>query len=295
MTEREAKHVLTLIADGGSTKCQWILTDGTMRREFITPGVNPAIAELDAIAEAIGDSAMWDEIAKIAENGIKLRSVRYYGAGCIGGQANEKMSDAIGSLCRCDDITIASDMLGAAHAALGERKGVVCILGTGANSCSYDGEKITRNVRPLGYILGDEGSGADIGKHIVADALKGIWPDDLTNSFYEFAGADYSAIIANIYSRPRANAYLAGFAKFAAQNIGRDEIRNIVSARIEAFLRRNVLFYDEEDVANGVSFVGGVAWEFSDIVREVCSSNGVNVSTIIRRPIEGMVDYALRH
>lgn len=296
-----------LIADGGSTKCQWALSlansesigspKETERIFFETQGVNPSQMSLFQIEEILGMSPMWQSIREgaVGSKYAKVSEIRYYGAGCVGGEVNARMAEALKNLSGCSNILVASDMLGAAQAALGRERGVVAILGTGANTCSYDGSHLLRNVRPLGYILGDEGSGADIGKHVVADGLKGLWDSRLTDELYAFARADYSDIIRHIYAEPRANAYLANFAQFAAQHRERPEIKKILSERFDAFVVRNLLQYSAEELLGGVSMVGSVACEFALEIKEACQRHGIMVGKIIRRPLEGMVDYAIEN
>ncbi len=276
-----------VVADGGSTKCSWAIVsyDGGERRINIsdTCGVNPIQLNANEIETAWRADGK-DLFAEMRD----AQAIYYYGAGCIGGETNERIINAIRRLTNVADmhIEVYSDMLGAARALFGSESGVACILGTGCNSCLYDGKEIVGNVRPLGYILGDEGSGADIGKHIVADALKGMWPADLTESFYRFADADYQAIIRRIYSEPRANAYLASFTRFAAEHIERNEIEQIVKSRFRAFAERNIKLYPKEVVAGNVGFVGGVAANFEKQLREACKEAGVASDVfILRAPI----------
>ena len=279
-----------VVADGGSTKCKWAVAtvggSGTGVDVFETKGVNP----LQLSAEAI--VGLWRDEPIAATRGVDI--IIYYGAGCIGGAPNERIAEALRSLTGCGNVEVLSDMLGAARALFGSKRGIACILGTGCNSCLYDGRGIVRSVRPLGYILGDEGSGADIGKHIVADALKGLLPDDLAGRFYEFAGADYATIIERIYSQPRANAYLASFARFAADNMRDPHVRGIVRSRFEAFIRRNVSLYLRDGVNVGrVGFVGGVASQFADILRQVCEAAGLPDVDVVADPLRPMVEYHL--
>lgn len=275
-----------VIADGGSTKCRWaVVESGRVARVFETKGVNP----IQLSADAISDLWRQDADFRLAS---QVDTVFYYGAGCIGGEPDDRITTAVGELTGCADVRVFSDMLGAARALFGSSRGVACILGTGCNSCLYDGRVIVSNVRPLGYILGDEGSGADIGKHIVADALKGLLPDDLTRRFFDFAEADYHTVIKRIYAEPRANAYLASFARFAAENIERPQIHDIVSGRFAAFLRRNVALYARgAESAERVGFVGGVAAQFEPILRRVCADAGVGPVVVERDPLMSMVRY----
>lgn len=279
-----------VIADGGSTKCKWAVVSlaggGAQCQTFVTKGVNPLQLTADDIA------GLWADCADAFSAMNDAEVVHYYGAGCIGGVANGRIVEAVAKLSGVGNILVYSDMLGAARGVLGSRSGVACILGTGCNSCLYDGCDIVSNIRPLGYILGDEGSGADIGKHLVADALKGILPSALTDKFYAFAGAEYADVIRRIYNEPRANAYLASFVPFVAENLDRPEMRDLVRARFDAFLQRNVLLYGR-DALNGstVGFTGGVASQFELLLRKACQDAGLTSIVVTPDPLPGLVDY----
>lgn len=238
---------------------------------------------------------LWKGEADALEAIRGAEAVYYYGAGCIGGEADRRIAAAITSLTGVAAVAVFSDMLGAARALLGRRSGVACILGTGCNSCLYEGGDIVRNVRPLGYILGDEGSGADIGKHLVADALKGLLPRELEREFYAFADAGYSEIVRRIYSEPRANAYLASFVPFVARHIQRAEMRNLVAGRLEAFLRRNVMLYGPAALdGTVVGFTGGVAAQFEAQLRQACREVGLADVVVEADPLPGLVEYHLK-
>lgn len=279
-----------VIADGGSTKCKWAVVSlcGGQRdlATFLTSGVNPVQMSEDDIVD------LWQGASEAFCAMSGAEAVFFYGAGCIGGEANNRVAAAIGRLSGVDAVHVCSDMVGAARALLGDKGGVACILGTGCNSCLYDGAQIVRNVRPLGYILGDEGSGADIGKHLVADALKGLLPASLAVKFYSFAGAEYPDIIRHIYGEPRANAYLATFVRFVAENIDCAEMQTLVRGRFDAFLRRNVLLYGAEALCEStIGFTGGVAAQFEGILRQACIANGL-INVVVRQdPLPGLVDY----
>lgn len=272
------------VVDGGGTKCHWLVFGRGGDCDFVTPGVNPLQLTLGQIVETWASAVADAEVGDVDE-------VYYYGAGCIGGEANQKVADALRRLTRCGRAVVESDILGAARATLGREAGVACILGTGCNSCQYDGRSVVGNVRPLGYILGDEGSGADIGKHVVADALKGLLDKNMTEAFYAFAGEDYGEIVRRVYSQPRANEYLARFARFAAEHVANPAIDAIVQERFRAFLRRNVLLYPAESLTCGVSFVGGVASHFEASLRCACGEFGVGVRAVCADPARGLRRY----
>lgn len=271
---------VVIVADGGSTKCHWVIFGGGVDIDIVTEGANPVMMTAEQMLSA------WGALARVLpKRGVE--AVHYYGAGCVGGDVNERVRQALTLLSGCDNVEVQSDMLGAARATLGSAAGVAYILGTGCNSCLYDGEGITSSVRPLGYILGDEGSGADIGKHIAADALKGLLPANVTEAFFRFAEADYRGIIDRVYAQPRANAYLATFARFAAQWMSDVRVATVVRERLDMFLRRNVLLYPRQSLSGGVSFVGGIAHQFEGALRDVCAARGIEVKAVLADPVTG--------
>lgn len=280
---------VVVVADGGSTKCHWAIFGGGVDMDIVTEGVNPVMMSADQIFDLWGGA-----LAHILPQKLGIDAVHYYGAGCVGGDANERMRQALERLTGCDSIEVGSDMLGAARATLGYSAGVACILGTGCNSCLYDGRSIASSIPPLGYILGDEGSGADIGKRIVADTLKGLLPTVVTEAFFRFAGTDYRGIIDRIYSQPRANAYLATFARFAAQWMNDASVASIVQERLDMFLRRNVLLYPPKSLSGGVCFVGGVAHQFESALRGACAAYGLEVKAVVADPVAGERRYHMR-
>lgn len=270
-----------MVVDGGSTKCHWLAFGDGPDVLFASPGLNPLMLNFNEIVSRFLQAAEGREVGLVDE-------IYYYGAGCIGGEVNSKVAKALSQVFGCQSVVVYSDILGAARATLGRSSGIACILGTGCNSCHYDGENIVSNIPPLGYILGDEGSGADIGKRIVADALKGLFDNDLTSAFWKFAGCGYRDIIGHVYSEPHANAYLARFARFAIEHIDNASIESIVRERMAMFLSRNVLLYPEPVRRGGVGFVGGIAANFDGLLREVCADSGVSVRSIVETPISGI-------
>lgn len=269
-----------MVVDGGSTKCHWLVFGAGPDVEFTSGGVNPLMVQASQL------TAEWEALFRGREVG-RVDEVAYYGAGCIGGPANEKVARALEGVTGCGAVTVESDIVGAARATLGHEEGIACILGTGCNSCLYDGRMVVANVPPLGYILGDEGSGADIGRAVVAAALKGLLNERLTREFWEFAGEDYRSIISRIYSQPRANAYLANFARFAVSHLDDESVEALVLRRLGEFLSRNVMLYDR---AQGlpVGFVGGVAKSFEPLLRRACEAKGVSVKVVVADPTEGI-------
>jgi N-acetylglucosamine kinase-like BadF-type ATPase len=181
------------------------------------------------------------------------------------------------------------DLLGAARAVVGSQEGIACILGTGANSCLYDGRQIIQNTPPLGYILGDEGSGAVLGKRFLNALYKGFVPVSLVTGFQEDIGMDVSAVIARIYREPMANRFLASLSPFISRHIDVPEVRQLVVDNFCDFFRRNVVQYARRDLP--VGFVGSIAWHYEDQLREAASQEGFIVGRVLKSPIDGLVAY----
>lgn len=273
-----------LIADGGSTKADWALVvDGTVQRRFATRGINPMFQDADSMLSALTDD-FGDWLA------LQARAVYFYGAGCIGGAANQRVADALSALTGAGQVSVASDLLGAARAMCQRAEGVVCILGTGANSCYFDGQDIAANVPPLGFILGDEGSGANIGKRLVADALKGLLPDGLKERMLQWCGLDYAGIIQRVYREAYPNRFLASFARFARENIAVPEVEAIVMAAFADFAERNLMQYAGIERLP-VHFVGSVAYHFEPQLSKALALRGITLGKVMQSPIDGMVMY----
>ncbi|MDR0872156.1 MAG: ATPase [Prevotellaceae bacterium] len=213
-----------------------------------------------------------------------VTNIFFYGAGCHFPDKKETVRQALQQFFPTAEIEINNDLLAACRALFGKEAGIACILGTGSNSCFYDGEKIAANVSPLGYILGDEGSGAVLGKLLVADMLKNQLPETLKNKFlaqYETSTAD---ILDNVYKRPFPNRYLAKFAQFIGENRNEEAIYNLVYRSFRSFFERNVMQYERYPVA----FIGSVAFYFRDILEKVADDLGLNISKIEQSPMEGL-------
>lgn len=276
---------MILIADGGSTKVEWAVADeGRLRHTVVTSGLNPVLLTTDAIEAALRLELL-AEIVELPE------CVIFYGAGCIPGEPSVRMAEALhrvfGGACR---VEINTDLLGAARSVCGHSSGIACILGTGSNSCVYDGAGITANVSPLGYILGDEGSGAVLGRRLVSDVFKAQLPADLCDRFIDRYRVDRSAVIAAVYRGEAPNRYLASFVPFLSDNIDRREIRELVCSEFIRFLTRNVLNY-EGCRELPLNFVGSVAYYFSDVLRDAVARCGCRMGHIVQRPMPGLLKY----
>lgn len=274
---------MILIADGGSTKTHWcLLTASGQSSEFFTDGINPFQQTSDAIKNTISNQLL-PQMGRLMWAG-DVTNVYFYGAGCTPEKV-KPVSMAISACFKKAEVSVQSDMVGAAIGLLGKESGVACILGTGANSCYWDGEQIQKNVPALGFILGDEGSGAVLGKRLVADVLKNQLSDELKEKFltqYNLTAAD---VIENVYRKPFPNRYLAGLSKFCAENIENPMIYKLVYDHFEYFAKRILKQYPQE---LEVGFVGSIAYYYQDVLKKVLIDNGIKIGKILQSPMEGM-------
>lgn len=273
----------TLIADSGSTKTDWILImgDGSVK-DYKTVGINPTVGDRETITGTIAQQFA----PKVS--GIVLNRIFFYGAGCTR-QAKGVVEDCLKEVFPLADVEVDSDMLAAARALCGHKEGLACILGTGSNSCLYNGRTIAKHVSPLGYVLGDEGSGAVLGRDLVGDVLKRQMPEEIVEDFFEETGLTEDEIIDRVYRKPMPNRFLASLVPFI-QRHRRDSIiaeRLVVSFR--RFLRRNVSGYGRPDLP--VNFIGGVANNFQEEISVALRLENLMLGRVDQSPRRGLITY----
>ncbi len=274
---------MILIADSGSTKTDWCLVkNGVPISRIITKGINPFFQTEEDISNEIASTLLPQLPAKTIE------TVYFYGAGCA---FPDKIDMVRRSICRYlqVNVEVCSDMLAAARALCGYRPGIACIIGTGSNSCFYDGSKITENVSPLGFILGDEGSGAVLGKLLVGSLLKNQMTPGLKEKFLRQFDLTPEKIIDHVYRKPFPNRFLASFSPFLAQNIGEPCVRQLVTESFRDFFRRNVMQYDYRN--HPAHFIGSVAYHYREVLEEAARDMGVQTGKIWEKPMEGLIAY----
>ena len=272
-----------LIADSGSTKTDWcVAEDGRILRRIQAGGINPVFLTDEELREAAA------EAASLLED-IRPEAIRFYGAGCIPTQAERVIRALREAFPATDRVEVASDMLGAARALCGHQAGIACILGTGSNSCFYDGERIVANVSPLGFILGDEGSGAVLGRLLVGALLKNQLTPGLKEAFLEQYALTPADIIERVYRRPLPNRFLASLSPFLAEHLEDAGVHQLVLDAFRDFLRRNVMQYDWQ--AHDVHCCGSIAFHYKKILAEAAVSLGIRIGQIIQSPMEGLVRY----
>ena len=277
---------MILIADCGSTKIDWcVVENGEVKKQVFTSGINALLMTEEQIRESLA----LELAQKVAE--FEIESVYYYGAGCLFDDICANVRRAIAAnVPTAKTIEVHSDLVAAARALCGDREGIACILGTGSNSCFWDGEKIADNVSPLGYILGDEGSGAVLGKLLVGDVLKKQLPEELCEKFLKEYELDRQKIIESVYKRPAANRFLASLSPFLSKNIEEPAIHRLVLNAFKSFFVRNIENY--KDYKNyAVSFVGSVAFYYREVLEEAAKAVDIKIGTIIKSPMEGLVKY----
>ncbi len=277
---------MILIADCGSTKIDWCLLNGKEKvAQIFTTGMNALLMTQEEMTQRIADELM----PNIAN--YEVTEIYYYGAGIISDEIKSHVINALkANIPTATKIEVDSDLLAAARALCGRKPGIACILGTGSNSCYYDGEKVVDNVSPLGYILGDEGSGAVLGKLLVGDVLKKQLPEHLCEKFLKEYNLDRNKIIDAVYRKPAANRFLAQFAPFLEHNIEEPSIHRIVLHSFIDFFVRNVENYDNYKELP-CNFVGSIALLEKATLLEAAKSQGITVGNIIQDPMEGLIKF----
>jgi len=274
---------MILIADSGSTKTDWCLVEnGQVVQRILTKGTNPFFQSQEEISQEV-EEALLPQVKDYS-----IESVFFYGAGCAFPEKNEIVRLAIAQHIKAS-VEVGSDLLAAARALCGKNSGIACILGTGSNSCFYNGEEIVDNVSPLGYILGDEGSGAVLGRLLVGDCLKNQLSPELKEKFLNQFQLTPAMILENVYKKPFPNRFLAHLSPFLAQNIENPQVHQLVLNSFKSFFVKNVMQYDYQH--NKVHFVGSVAVNYKDVLFEAAEELHIQIGTIIKSPMEGLVAY----
>lgn len=279
---------ITLKSDAGATKTDWLLCIEHNEYMMRTQGINPVTQTSETIFEIILTELIANQIKRICPQLNRIDSLQFYGAGCID-SLHPIMKEIIDkafmqSGIAIDSILIGSDIIGAAIALFGRKEGIACILGTGSNSCVYNGYSIVANTPPLGYILGDEGSGAAIGRRFVNALYKGRLPYSIMLLFEDETGLKRDDIINNVYKQPLAARFLASLSEFVGRHIDKYEcLHNIVSTEFQNFICNNIEPYHRTDLEIGA--VGGVAWHYRDILAATIRDKGYKVGKIIKSPL----------
>ncbi len=280
---------MTIIADSGSTKTAWYIQNGDSYKYVNTQGINPFQMSGKKIMDVL-----YDELVHELPDTHDVNEVFFYGAGCTPEKCPTVQS-AIRSVIPEAKIFVGSDMLGAARALCGNNSGIVAILGTGANSCYYNGKEITMNVSPLGFILGDEGSGAYIGKRLVGDCLKGQLTDKVKKLFLSETHETSATIIQKVYREPLPNRFLASLSPFCARHREEQCIHDLLIDCFQQFFIRNIYAYtDVNPSERTVNFVGSIAHFYRQELTEAANALGYQIGKVIRTPLDGLVEHHMK-
>ena len=276
--------MIILIADSGSTKTDWVLCNGSIVVKRVkTQGLNPTIQSSEEIL-AVLKAELADNIDTTAP-----QKIFFYGAGCAYDTANNRMKQALEAVFTTKEIEIYSDLLGAARALCGHEEGIACILGTGSNSCLYDGKNIIDNTPSMGYILGDEGSGAHLGRQLVSDCVKKQLPKAIREKFMQQYDLDIATILERVYHTPLPNRWLASLTPFIQENKKNAEVHTMLKHCFTQFFQRNVMVYRRSWLPIHIS--GGIGMNFSEEIRETAESLGLSVGNIVESPMEGLIKF----
>ncbi len=276
---------MILIADGGSTKTDWrLIKEGREYKQIQTPGFNPYLVGSDEI-----EALLWKELQPYIDNNA-VSVVYYYGAGCSTPVKNMIVENAFEKIFPNARIHISHDLLAASHALCGDKEGIAAILGTGSNSCFYDGKDITEGIFSLGYFFGDEGSGAYLGKQLLTAYLHKELPDDIEKKFKEEYSMSLESILDAVYTKPAPSRFLASFSRFINNNREHPYLNNLLTEAFRSFYKYQVCCYARHKEVP-VHFVGSVAYHYKDILTEVGLEFGIKTGKFIKAPIDGLVEY----
>ena len=292
---------MRLIIDAGSTKMEWILLDGNVvKQRFYTEGFNPNYAERQCLENIIHlvetrfiASPNCETSFSRRDKSASLQTIYYYGTGCGNEQNCQIIKEVFQGRFPEAGIHVTHDLMAACHALLGREKGIACILGTGSNSCFYDGENIVEKAVSLGYMVGDEGGGMHIGRNVVRAYFYGFMPEDLKQKFEAAYHLELKDFIQRLYHEGQPSKYLATFAKFAGEHQRHPFIYDLVKKCFKAFIEAFVLRFEGGEMMK-VSFIGSVAFHFQDILKEALSDYGLMMDKVMQAPAEGLIRYYMR-
>ena len=276
---------MILIADSGSTKVDWSVVDnGKVVKRAFTKGINPFFQSEEEISNEIETTLI------LQLDTQDFDAVYFYGAGCTFDKVEIVKRAIQKNIKVIKEVEVSTDMLAAARGLCGYSSGIACIMGTGSNSCYYDGKNIVDNVSPLGFILGDDGSGAVLGKLFVSDLLKNQLTPGLKEKFLEQFNLTTGDIIDRVYRKPFPNRFLSTFSPFISENLEDTTVRTLVMTSFKSFLKRNVMQYKNYDRLP-IHFVGSVAFHFQEILKEAVEVMNMKPGKIIQSPMEGLIKY----
>lgn len=278
---------MKLIADAGGTKTRWCMVegDGNICKTVVTAGINAVTTSVDQIRRIVAEELM-PQLAP-----VQASEVYYYGAGVIGPDQEAVITDILTNCLGPIKTDVHSDLLGTARALCGSAPGIACILGTGSNSCYYDGNKIVANTSPLGYILGDEGSGASIGKRFLNALFKNRLPSQIVDLWKKDCDLTLPQVIERVYRRPGANAFLASVVPFVSRHVDQPILAKLVDDEFSSFISNNIKIYGKITNCKNLFFTGSIARVFESQLREVTQNMGYKIEKIVDDPLPLLVIY----
>ncbi|UTD15134.1 N-acetylglucosamine kinase [Tenacibaculum mesophilum] len=277
---------MVLIADGGSTKADWIALDDTKKEVFRTTtlGLNPSVLTKDEMLSTINNA---NNLLKIQNDTLQ---VHFYGAGCGSPKAAKSLQNVLKSIFKKATVFVSEDTLAAVYASTGKNPGIVCILGTGSNSCYYDGKDIITTAPSLGYTIMDEASGNYFGKKLLRDFYYNKMPKKIASAFKTSFELDTDTVKINLYKKPYPNMYLASFAKFMLEYRDEKYVRKMIKKGVQEFFKYRILPF-EKNSQTPIYFIGSIAYYFQDILDNVASKNNLSITNVIQRPIDNLVNF----
>jgi glucosamine kinase len=280
---------MILIADSGSTKCDWMLIDQKTKVPTSTIGFNPFFHTSDFIYEEISKNEV------LSRHAQQISHIYYYGASCSSKERCAIVRQGLEKLfTQTKEISIDHDLKGAAIASCGSSEGIACILGTGSNSCYFDGIKVYEEIPALGFILGDEGSGSYFGKLLLSMYLYKQLPDDIHAQFVDKYQISKEDILASIYNKPNVNVYLASFMPFYREHIGHPFMADILYKGLQKFAQTHIQCYSNYESVS-VNFIGSIAHYFEPILNVVAKDMGFKIGRIVKKPIDGLYTFHSRN
>ena len=276
--------IIKLIADSGSTKTEWCLLKDGKPVIFTSQGMSPYFTDDEGLHKIIQDEVI-PHLKKSSVN-----EIFFYGTGCKDPRNLKRIKHVFEKIFTGAIVFVENDLFGAARSLCGVDKGIACILGTGSNSCYFNGKKIVENSPGLGYVLGDEGSGAVLGKKVIQHYLYNIFEEDIRQKFDQKFSTSPEEILEAVYRKPLPNRYLASFTRFLAENRGHYMIENIIEDGLNEFFYTHIIRYNESKKLP-VHFTGGVAHGFKDVLEQLCEGYGLQLGKITKTPMEGLIQF----
>jgi glucosamine kinase len=273
-----------LIADSGATKCEWRLVSRDKKKTILTQGISPYFLDELQITVLLTKELL----PKLGK--IQVKELFFYGTGLSNTDNVKIIRKALKNLFPKAKTDIQTDLVGAARALCGRDKGIACILGTGSNSCYYDGKKIVKNSPGIGYVLGDEGSGAYLGKKVIQYYLYNTFDEELKSRFEKRFQVSPVEILDQVYKKPLANRYLASYAIFLAENRGHYMVENIIEDGLNDFFFTHLYKYRESWILP-IHFIGSIAYGFRDVLKDLCQSYELELGKVLKAPMQGLIEY----